>query len=173
MSNSGSVEGFRAEFERVIPRIRVRALVVFRDVVCPHQKADLVAETIGLAWKWWLRLRRLGEKDPNQFVSAIATYAARAVKSGRRVCGHERARDAMSPVAQRTHGFHVGTLPAVSTLSGSPLEEALKDNTRTPVDDQVAFRLDFPAWLMTYDQRRRDLIGAMAEGERTLDLAGR
>ena len=70
----------------------------------------LSAELRGLAWKWYVRLVRRG-KDVLAFVSALATYAARAVNSGRRVCGHERKREALSPVAQRLHGFAVGKLP--------------------------------------------------------------
>lgn len=172
-SNKSTGLRFRGEFERALPRIRTHAMIVFRSITCPQRKEDLIAEAIGLAWKWWLRLRQKGKKNPNEFISAIATFAAKAAKCGRRVCGHERAKDVMSPTAQRLHGFFVGKLPDFSTLSGTPLEEALTDNTRTPVAEQVAFRFDFPAWLLTYDQRRRDIIQAMAEGERTLELADR
>jgi hypothetical protein len=43
----------------------------------------------------------------------------------------------LSPVAQRLNGFAVGKLPDFSTLDGSPLEEALIDNTVSPVPEQV------------------------------------
>jgi hypothetical protein len=132
----------------------------------------LLAEMRGLVWKWFCTLVRRG-KDVLAFVSALANYAARAVNSGRRVCGHERAKDVLSPVAQRLHGFAVGKLPDFSTLDGSPLEEALFDNTVSPVPEQVAFRLDFPAWLVTLSHRDRDLITDMGLGERTLALANK
>src|SRR5262249_58041693 len=50
-------------------------------------------------------------------------------------------------------------------------EERLRDNTLTPVPDQVAFRIDFPAWLRTLTARERRLIRAMARNERTTDLS--
>jgi hypothetical protein len=50
-------------------------------------------------------------------------------------------------------------------------EERLQDNTRSPVPDQVAFRIDFPAWLNTLTPRERRLIREMARDERTKDLS--
>jgi hypothetical protein len=155
---------------QVLPRVEAHGRVHFRHVRCPDRKEELLAEMRGLAWKWYVRLVQKG-KNVLAFVSALATYAARAVHSGRRVCGHERAQDVFSPVAQRRHGFAVGKLPDFSTLHGSPLEEALIDNTLSPVPEQVAFRLDFPAWLASLSHRDRDLVTDMGLGERTLALA--
>src|SRR5207248_2637267 len=100
-------------------------------------------------------------------------YAVRAARRGRRLVGHEKAKDVLSPVTQRQKDFTVCALPAFSTLSSNPLAEALAENTRTPVDEQVAFRFDFPAWLASWDERRRRMIEQMARGERTLTLADR
>jgi hypothetical protein len=166
----GSIERIRREFERAVPRIWLHAVIVFRAVACPHRREDYIAEAIALSWKWWLRLRKRG-KNPRAFVSAIATFAARAARSGRRLCGKERSKDALSPLAQQRHDFAVRSLPSVSTLDSTPFSEALADNMRTPPDEQAAFRLDFPAWLQTYDERRQRIIEAMATGERTQDLA--
>ena len=58
----------------------------------------------------------------------------------------EKGKDELSPRAQRQHGFAVGTLPEFSTQNGNPLDEALQDNTRSEIPEQVAFRLDFPTW---------------------------
>jgi hypothetical protein len=160
------------EFEQALPRIQAHAEFAFRFVRCVHRREEYVAESVALAWKWWVRLRERG-KNPNEFVSAIAGYATRAAKSGRRLCGHERAKDVVSPVAQRNCGFRVNSLPACSTLSGNPFDEALQDNTRTPVDEQVAFRFDFPAWLRTHTDRNRRIIADLMTGERTQDVSRR
>ena len=65
----------------------------------------------------------------------------------------------------------VSTLPAYETLSTNPFSEALADNTQTPVDEQVCFRCDFPAWLHTLTQRNRRVAEDLMRGERTLDTA--
>jgi hypothetical protein len=154
----------------VLPRVQQHARIYFRHIPCRDQRAERVAEAIGLAWKWFLSLAEKG-KDATRFPSALATYAARAVRSGRRAIGQERAHDILSPLTQQGHHFAVGKLPDFSTLNGSPLEEALHDNTVSPVPDQVAFKIDFPGWLATLGPRNRDLVEDMALGHRTLDLA--
>jgi DNA-binding NarL/FixJ family response regulator len=50
-------------------------------------------------------------------------------------------------------------------------EERLRDNTQTPVPDQAAFRIDWPAWLNSRTDRDRRILNAMATGERTQNLA--
>jgi len=154
----------------ILPRVEAHGQVYFRDVRCPHTKEELLAEMTALCWEWFLRLVRRG-KDVLQFVSALASYAARAAASGRRLCGSERSKDVLSPVARRRHGFRVGRLPDCGTLNGNPLEEALQDNTRSPVPAQVSFRLDFPAWLAGLSDRDRRVIADLMLGERTLDVA--
>jgi hypothetical protein len=157
-------------FLSILPRIRLHAKVYFRHVKCWHTKEDRIAETIDLAWQWFVRLARKG-KDACQFPTTLASYAARAVKSGRRLCGQLKAKDVMSELAQQRHGFFVGKLPDFSTESNNPLAEALTDNTVTPVDEQVAFRCDFPAWRSSYDHRRQLIMHALALGHRTKDVA--
>src|SRR5262245_59852893 len=154
----------------ILPRVEAHGRVYFRHVRCLHRKEELLGEMAALCWRWFLRLVRRG-KDVLQFVSALASYAARAVGCGRRVCGHERAKDVLSPVAQRRHDFAVARLPDVSTLHGNPLEEALQDNTVSPIPEQVAFKIDFPAWRGTYADRDRRLIDLLMLGERTVDVS--
>ena len=84
-----------ARFLTMLPRIETHAKIYFRDVRCSAKRADWIAETIALAWKWFLRLEERG-KDAAQFVSALASLAAKAVRSGRRVAGMEWAKDLMN-----------------------------------------------------------------------------
>jgi hypothetical protein len=157
-------------FLSILPRIEKHASLYFRHIKCREKKADRVAETVALAWKWFVRLAERG-KNATQFPSVLANYAARAVRSGRRVCGMEKAKDAFNEQTQQRKGFAVTKLPDFSTLSENPLVEGLTDNTRSPVPDQVQFRCDFPAWLTTRTHRDRRLIERMAMRERTKDLA--
>jgi hypothetical protein len=158
-----------ASFLAILPRLQRHGRIYFRGAL-PDRRADLVAEVVALAWKWFVRLADRG-KDPTAFAATLAAFAAKAVKSGRRVTGQESDRDALSTLAQMRRCFVVSTLPEYSTLSGNPLAEALQDNTQSPVDEQAAFRLDFPAWLGTLGSRNRSIAQDMALGHRTRELA--
>ncbi len=167
-----SIKHIQSDFLTALPRITRHARCYFRHVACRDRKADLISEVIGLCWRWWVRLVEVG-KNPTTFVSTLASFAAKAVRSGRRVCGQERAKDALSTVAQQRHAFSVSSLPQISTLNPNPLAEALTDNTHSPVPDQVHFRIDFPAWTRTRCRRDSRLIHDMTTGERTSTLAHR
>ena len=117
-------------------------------------------------------------------MTAFTTLLARAVNSGRRLTGTAKAKDVMNPATQRRHGFRVEPLPASSAvgydhLYASPLgqelqdayEERLRDNTVTPVPEQVCFRVAWPAWLATLTGREHRMIAAMAQNERTKDIS--
>jgi hypothetical protein len=167
----------------IMPRIESQARVYFRGIKCSVKKADCIAEVVAIAWKWFCRLMKRG-KDATQFVGALAALAARAVWSGRRACGKERANDVLSPVAQRRHGFVVLSLPsprqaheALYDVGGQRMrdlmEERLADNTVTPPPEQAAFRIDFPVWLKTLTARERRIIRAMMLNERTKELSSK
>ena len=158
------------EFLLLLPRIELHARVFFRDIRCPDTRADKIAETVGLAWHWYLQLVDRG-RDVNGFAGTFVRFAARAVKCGRRVCGQEHAKDAMSRQAQIRHRFAVERLPDFSKLTANPLDDALVDNTITPVDEQACFRIDFPGWLRSRSARDRRIVGDLMMGERTLDVS--
>lgn len=156
-------------FQRILPRIQLHAEIYFRHVKCPDQRADLIAEVLALAWKWFRRLAERG-KDATEFPSALASFAARAARTGRRVCGQEKAKDVLSPQAQQRCGFKVESLPTSTATSQENLygtfrgqekldefEERLQDNTLTPVPDQVAFRIDWPRFFRQLTCRDREL----------------
>ena len=166
----------QAQFLALLPKLQTHAQIIFRDIACPDKKADLICETTALAWKWYLRLAARG-KDVMQFPMVFIYLVGRAVRSGRRLCGHERAKDVLSPVAQRCHHFKAESLSpstptALDDLYSQPyaqemqdaFEERLRDNLQTPVPDQVAFRLDWPRFLRTLTQRDRDLVGHLSLG---------
>jgi hypothetical protein len=183
LTDSSNLDVLQQHFLAILPRIETHARIRFRHLRCPGKRADAIAEVVALSWRWFLRIFEQG-KDVDQFVSALATLAARHVRCGRRLCGAQRARDAMSPRAQHRHGFHVEPLPCSTRRShvsryGDPhsqdqldaFEERLCDNTQSPVPDQAAFRIDYPAWLVQLDPRNRAIAQDMALDHDTTDLA--
>ena len=169
---AGSLPHLHATFlNSVLPKVVSHGRVYFRHLRAERQE-EAVAEMVALSWAWHRRLAERG-KDATQFPTAIATFAARAVRCGRRLAGMDRAKDVLSPQAQQRQGFAVGKLPDCGTLDGSPLAEALHDNTQTPPDEQCAFRIDFPAWRATHAERDRRLLDDLMVGGRTLEVAGK
>src|SRR5262249_20631643 len=77
----------------------------------------------------------------------------------------------LSQTTRRDHTGLYGTVAGQRLLDA--FEEHLQDNTLTPIPDQVAFRIDWPAWLATLTPRDRQIIRQMAHAERTRALAKR
>ena len=105
-----------ARFLMLLPRIETHAKIYFRDIRCADKRADRIAETIAVSWKWFVKLDDRG-KDATQFVSAIAILAAKAVRSGRRLAGMEKAKDPLNMRTQQRRGFFVKRLPEFDTMS--------------------------------------------------------
>jgi hypothetical protein len=167
----GSMNALQDHFLRHLKaRIERHARIYFRHVRCHFKKEDAVADVLALAWKWFKELAHRG-KDATRFVAALAKFAARAVRCGRRVTGQLKAKDVMNELTQQRHGFYISKLLDIATLSENPLAEALIENTQTEVPEQVHFRIDFPAWRRSRSRRDRRVIDDMALGERTLDLS--
>ena len=166
------VPSLHAGFLAILPRIRRHGRVAFRHLKCPGKKEDAIAEMVALCWKWFVRLAERG-KDVRHSPPPWPPTPPAPFDAAAALCGQEKAKDVLSPLAQRRRGFAVQSLPDFSTLAGNPLEEALADNTVTPVDEQVAFRLDFPQWLSTHADRNRRIALDLMCGERTLDVSNK
>jgi hypothetical protein len=178
-----SLAHLQATFLELLPRLDTHAPVVFRHIRCAHRQDDAIQEMRALAWKWLARLAQRG-KDVRAFPAAFVTLLALAVNSGRRLVGMSKAIDVLNPLTQRRQAFRVKSLSGSTRASheklyGDPcgqhtrdlLDEILHDNLRTPVPDQVQFRIDFREWLATLTPRERRLIRAMIRSERTSDLS--
>jgi hypothetical protein len=182
---SPTPQALHAHFLAIMPRIRVHAEIHLGHIKCPGRRADAIAEVLALSWSWYVRAVEQG-KDPSEFVSALADFAVKHVRCGRRLCGQEKAKDVMSPRAQRNKGFTVESLPSSTCQSheefyASPhgqdrmdaVEERLRDNTQSPIPDQAAFRIDYPAWLKQLERRKRKIVKDMVLDLGTMELAAK
>ncbi len=126
----------QSRFLSILPRIRIHAAICFRHLKCCFKKSVFIAEVLALAWRWFVRLAQRG-KDATQYPSVLATFAARAVNAGRRLCGQLKAKDVLSERAQQRHGFRVEQLP----LSTRTCHEELNGVTGQRVLDAYEERL--------------------------------
>jgi hypothetical protein len=166
----------------LLPKIETHGRIYFR-YLRPHRKEEALQEMRSLAWMWFLRLAQRG-KDVGEFLSTFNDFLVRAVSTGRRILGYEKAKDAMCARTQKRRGFKVESLPndfrasyksIYSTVHGQQehdtFEERLSDNSITPIPDQAAFRIDWPAWMQTQTERNRRIIDDLMAGECTLDVS--
>ncbi len=79
-------------------------------------------------------------------------------------------RDTSSEYAQRRKHFFVERLDRYDPEEGC-WQEAIIEDYRTPVLEQVCFRIDFPAWLQALSPRQRRIAQSLAEGHGTTDVA--
>ena len=168
--NSPSI--LHAAFLSILPRIETHARFSFRFWRCAQRRDDAIAEVVALCWAWFVRLVERG-RDPVPLAGSLARFAVKQVRSGRKLCGKARAHDVFTAATQRDQGFAVVPLPQYSSLTGTPFEDALQDNTTTPIPDQVAFRIDWPAWLATLPWRDQALVQDLALGHGTQHMAAK
>jgi hypothetical protein len=166
----GSIHDLQSRFLSLVPRIEQHGRVFFRHLRPRSLREERIAEMVALAWKWYRRLAEQG-KDAAQFPSMMATFAARAVNSGRRLCGKESAKDVLSSDAQQRHVFKVKNLPDGYSPVREVFETALTDNTVTRPDEQARFRINFPAWLRTRTERDRLMVQDLMVGDRTCEVS--
>lgn len=134
-------------------------------------KAEAIQEAVANCFMAYSRLVERG-KESLAFATVLARHAVAQVRTGRRVGGQLNVRDVTSGYAQCRKRFNVSRLDRFDPIEGC-WREAVVEDYRTPVADQACFRLDFPAWLLTLPPRHRNIARALAEGDRTTDVARR
>jgi len=160
----------KEKFLIMLPLIRSQARLAFRRLR-PEHKNELVQEVVANAYCAFAALVSRGKANI-AYATPLANYAIRQVIAGRRVGTKLNSNDVSSPLAQRRQGFTLRTLPSESS-EPNIWSEILADDTLTPVPDQVAFRLDFPAWLRIQNRRKRELAKFLAVGNTATEAARR
>lgn len=174
-------QDLKVEFEELLPRITMYLRSVFRFTRCESQRNDFIAEGVALCWKWFCRLKQQG-KEPATFTTTLARYAARAVRSGRTLCGQQKSRDVLSLTAKIQYGVSVmqfaARLPHAHQERPTPIPddtlvyaEQVEDDSLTPVPEQAAFRIDWPVFLGTLTPRDRNIAAFLALGHQATEAA--
>ena len=106
------------------------------------------------------------------FTTVLARFAVRQVWAGRQVGTRLNVKDVSSRYAQRRKQIRLERLDRFDPKENRWLEAVVEDH-RTPVPEQVCFRVDFPEWLKTLSRRDRRVAQCLAAGHSTGDVARR
>jgi len=151
-------------FLKMLPKIRSYAQNAFRHLD-PESREDAVQEVIVNVATATACLVKRG-KTKEIFPTVLVGYAIAQFHDGRRVGNRLRVTEVLSSYAQRRKGFMVQRLDRYDRDADEWIEAVVEDH-RTPVPEQVAFRIDFPAWLAILSKRHRRIAEALAVGNST------
>jgi hypothetical protein len=156
-------QGYQAMRPAVLAHLRF----TFR-FMRPEEREDAIQETEALVVVAYERLFMQG-RAAVAFASPLARYAVAQYRTGRRVGGQLNVNDVMSRHAQRHHDLVVERLDR--RYPDGAWKEVLVEDHRTPVPDQVAFRIDFETWLAGLSRVKRAVTALLARRETTGDTA--
>jgi hypothetical protein len=163
-------ESVNQRFLALLPQIQRQAQIALRGLR-PEARDELTQEVTANAFCAFVQLVRRG-RATLAYPTPLTDYAIRQIRSGRRVGCRLNVNDVLSGYAQRRKAFRVERLDNVDLAVGQ-WRAALVEDHHTPVDQQVAFRLDFPAWLSQLAPRQRRIAEFLAVGNSTSDAACR
>ncbi len=165
------VPRWHAAFLAMVPVITRYARTAFGHLD-PDAREDLVQECIANCVVAFARLVERG-KQSIAYPTVLAGFAVRQIRDGRRVGKKQNVRDVYDIHAQVKGGHQLQHIGSPRDQRHGGWREQLVENSRTPVAEQAAFRIDFPSWLGTLSVRDHRIVDDLAAGERTGDVARR
>ncbi|MCC7423037.1 MAG: hypothetical protein IT428_22405 [Planctomycetaceae bacterium] len=159
---------WQGKFLALLPALKSQLQYAFRQLEGDDYD-EALQEAVVNVFVAFRRLVRQGRSD-RIFPSALARFAAAQVRQGRQVATRQNVRDVLSRYSQRKKQYHVEPLERFDPRKGE-WAEAIVADSRTPVLDQVCFRIDFSDWLTQLGPRNRRIALALARGESTLVAA--
>jgi len=155
-------------FQEILPQISNCANFAFRRLKS-ESREDAVQDVVVQCYFAFVRIVRQGKAD-RIFPTVLARFAIRRYRTGRRASGTVAKRDLTLQTLQ-SHNKPQGTECQVPRFVR--WQEMLTEDRRTPIPDQVSFRVDFPEWLSRLSQDRRRCVELLAEGYQGQEVARR
>ena len=160
--------GWHEGFLTMLPRLERYARIAFRRLLA-EAREDAVREVIANCLCAYHRLYERNELR-RAFASALVRYSVAQYHVGRRVGSSRHSRDVYSTQARQEAEIEIRPLETPGEQSDQ-WQECLTDNRRTPVPDQVHFRIEFPRWLDSQTNRNRQIAETLAFGYSTGEVA--
>jgi hypothetical protein len=156
-----SLRNLQSQFEAKLDDIRGIAAYQFRGLP-PEAKDEAVANTLGLCWKYFLRLVEQGKHEDDAVINSMVYFATRQTRMGRmpQGCGGAKSKDVLDYASRGLRGVSI-----------EPVNLNFFIGPSAPVPDAAAFRIDTPAFLATLDDRNRGIANDLAAGMTTTEVA--
>jgi hypothetical protein len=154
------IETLRETFVRELPELETMARAWFRGIN-PEAQAEAIQNTTALAWKYWRRLAEQGRDQEPGLLRNVWWFALKQTKIGRTITrGDGQRGKGRQDVYDRTHGNAIEHIDFNLFVADS-----------TPIPEQAAFRIDFPVFLGTLNERQREMTLDLASGMGTGEVA--
>jgi hypothetical protein len=159
---------WHADFLAMLPAIRRQARISFLSVP-PEARDELVQEVVANCWAAYRRLVQLNKTDI-AYPSALARFAVKQVREGRRVAGRIAARDVLCEHGPHGKRYRVNRLDHLDRGENGWQEIVVEDRRAGPAEIACC-RIDFAAWLRLLPRRQRRIALSLAKGESTSGAA--
>lgn len=154
-------------FQEILPQIRRCAEFAFRTMKAEEQE-EAVQDVVVQSFFAFSRLVRQGRME-EVFPTVLVRFAVRRYRTGRRASGPVSQRDLSLDNIRKTD--RRGRRDSTKPRRCGRWREMLVEDRRTPIPDQVSFRVDFPAWLSRLSPHQRRVAEMFAAGDRLADVA--
>ncbi len=162
INNERNDTDWQTDFLAMLPEIENRLRRAFRRLD-PESREESVREAIAHSLFAYVRLHDQGRAEVAT-ASSLAWYSSRQVKRGRPAAGRMNGKEPLSRYAQLGNGIQVERLD-------SKWIDAMVEDKRAPVADQVAAKMDVGAWFATLTRRMRQIAKDLAFGCSTSEVA--
>jgi hypothetical protein len=152
---------WQSSFVAMLPKIEQKLRLAFCRLQ-PEAREDAIEEAVVHSLLAYVRLHEQGRAEVAT-PSSLAWYSSHQVKCGRPAAGRMNGKDPMSRYAQIGNGIQTERQP-------NNWIDAIVEDKRAAVADQVAAKMDFGAWFATLPQRMKEIAKDLAFGCSTSEV---
>ena len=153
---------WQSRFVAMLPEIEQKLRLAFCRLD-PEAREDAIEEGVVHSLLAYIRLHGQGRAEVAT-PSSLAWYSSRQVKRGRPATGRMNGKEPLSRYAQIGNGIGIERQP------GNWIDAMVEDK-RAAVADQVAAKMDVGAWFATLTKRMKEVARDLAFGCSTSEVA--
>ena len=162
INNERNEATWQSAFVAMLPEIEQKLRLAFCRLD-PEACEDAIEEGVVHSLLAYVRLVEQGRVEVAT-PSSLAWYSSRHVKRGRPAAGRMNGKEPMSRYAQIGNGIQIERQP-------NNWIDAIVQDKRAPVADQVAAKMDVGAWFATLTKRMKQIAKDLAFGCSTSEVA--
>jgi hypothetical protein len=162
INNERNKTAWQSNFVAMLPEIEQKLRLAFWRLD-PEAQEDAVAESVVNSLLAYVRLHEQGRAEVAT-ASSLAWYAAKHVKRGRPAGGRMNGKEPLSRYGQFSNDIEV-------ERQSSNWIDAMVEDKRASVSDQVAAKMDVGAWFATLTKRMKEIAKDLAFGCSTSEVA--